>query len=142
MKNRDKKRPTRAQKIAAAAEAKKQAAATDKKAEAKKYDLRKLGLLPDQFETVQPAKLVSKIMQLIAEELDDGEAPDKPVLASPEDLALDLLTALCALMLTFRESAVKMTGQDIPIGERLVMAAELQSLACAAIRCGLGDPLR
>ena len=36
MKNRDKKRPTRAQKIAAAAEAKKQAAAADKKAEAKK----------------------------------------------------------------------------------------------------------
>lgn len=36
MKNRDKKRPTRAQKIAAAAEAKKQAPATEKKVETKK----------------------------------------------------------------------------------------------------------
>lgn len=106
-----------------------------------KYDLEKLGLLPDEFKTVQPSELASKIVRLITAELADGSV-DKPVLTSPEGLALDLMTALSAMMLMFRESAVKMTGEDIPIMERALMAAKLQSLACAAIRQGLGGPLR
>lgn len=107
-----------------------------------KYDLEKLGLLPDEFKTVQPSELASKIVRLITAELADGGASDQPVLASPEGLALDLMTALSAMLLMFRESAVKMTGEDIPIMERALMAAKLQSLACAAIQQGLGGPLR
>lgn len=64
------------------------------------------------------------------------------LLISRSWLRLDLLVVLGRMMLAFRESAMKVTGEDIPFPERLRVALKLQALSLRAIRDGLIEPLQ
>lgn len=97
--------------------------------------------MPSEFKIAKPSDLSIKILKLIQNELVD-EVSDQPVLVNPDDLGLDLLVVLSRQMLAFRESAMKVTGEDIPLSERLRVALKLQALSLRAIRGGLIEPLQ